>query len=436
MSLTFCCFLPMRCSFNLIFFTISKLLARRLDRRCLLKHLFFMMLTSLWPVVSAAQFSSIPAVTENGKSVLLLRNGQTFTGLIAKPADMATHYIVLDPLGNRLRFPSDQVEFVSDSLLEIYAYRRASQIRNNATACLQLAQWCMQSQLFTEAQDQINNAIAINGRSRAAVQLEIRLDLLRSASVSSTAESTNTNASRSIIDADIVQRRIDQLSAGVLQQFIHSIQPLLLNRCAVAGCHGPSPRSSYLLFRTSAKHAVPHRVSQRNLYNTLATLDLDKPDRSLLLTAATTSHGAQTKPSLEMDASEDITTLVNWVRVVATNPARGFHSDTINHPTAHRPIMYQQGNSQQTTKMQTPDTKPSDPALDAPDAATQPQQWTQSQKPEQTQSALGFGAALPVEMLGPTLGRMKLMPTKSVNLTPNFPGNFSLPSSRFLPQRR
>ena len=424
MSLTFCHFLPMRRSFNSIFDTISKYSVRRLDRRCLLKHLFLMMLTSLWPVLSAAQFSSTPTVTDNPKSVLLLRNGQTFTGLIVKPTEMSTHYIVRDPLGNRLRFPSDQVEFVSDSLLEIYAYRRASQIRNNATACLELAQWCMQSQLFTEAQDQINNAIAINGRSRAAVQLEIRLDLLRSAWVSSTAESTTTNSSRRIIDADIVQRRIDQLSAGVLQQFIQSIQPLLLNRCAVAGCHGPSPRSSYVLFRTSAKHAVPHRVSQRNLYNTVATLDLDKPERSLFLTAATTSHGPQNKPTLGTDASEDIATLMNWLRVVASNPASGYHSDTINHPIANRPIMYQQGNSQQTTKMQTPD------------AVTEPQQWTRPQKPEQKQSALGFGAALPVEMLGPTLGRMKLMPTKSVNLTPNFPGNFSLPSSRFLPQRR
>ena len=410
-------------------------LAQRSSWRCLPKYTaVILVVVLLWPLIGAAQSETVAFVTENKTSVLLLRNGQTFTGVIAKSPDSTqAQYTLIDRLGNQLRFPKKQVEFVSDSILEIYAYRRATQIRNNAPACLALAEWCMQSRLFDPAQEQINHAITINGRTATITRLEIRLDLLRSPPVNHVIRSMGSTAATSIISADRVQERIDRLPDGVVHRFIRSVQPVLLNRCALAGCHGPNPQSTFVLFRTSAKRGIPHRISLRNLYNTLTTLDLVQAENSLLLTAATSVHGAQNQPTLGIDTPKEIAELVNWVRVVTKTPNHTSNSNPMKPIIPPGPILYQHGNLQRTAKMITPDSDPSSSMPSPRDMPNELQHWIQSRQP---QPNLGIGVVLPIEMQGPTLGTMKIPPPKRVNLTPGVDGNFSLPSYRILQQRR
>jgi hypothetical protein len=391
-------------------------------------------LVSFYSVIVTAQDRTVKIPNTNISSVLLLRNGQTFIGTIVKSAEQRPHYTLIDDSGNQLRFPNDQVEFVSDSILEVYAYRRATQIRNNAPACLALAQWCMQSRLFDQAQEQIDKAITISGRTATITRLKIRLDLLRSSLTGHGLPAISPTASPQIISADQVKKRINQFPDGVVHQFIRSVQPLLLNRCALAGCHGPSPKSSFVLFRTSANRPVPHRISQRNLYNTLTTLDLLQPENSSLLTAATTVHGEQKQPALDISASQEIASLVNWVRVMSSTPTHNNH--LVPMKATQGPIMYQHGDPHRTGKMQTPDSKLPDEVLNAPAIPNNLQQWMQSKHPQQTQTALGLGVVLPVEMQAPTFGAMKIPPSPRVNLTPGLGGIYSLPSERkFIEQR-
>ncbi|MBT4694333.1 MAG: hypothetical protein HOB73_13410 [Planctomycetaceae bacterium] len=383
-----------------------------------------------------AQHKTPSVPISNNKYVLLLRNGQTFTGAIVESTGPHPHYTLTDTLGNQLRFPKDQVEFISDSILEVYAYRRASQVRNNAPACLALAQWCMQLRLFIQAQEQIDKAIIISGRTVAISRLETRLDLLRSPPPGHRGQSFDNGTTTKVINADQVQKRIDQFPVGIVHQFVRSVQPLLINRCAVAGCHGPNPQSTFVLFRTSAKRATPHRISLRNLYNTLTTLDLIQPENSSLLTAATTAHGELNQPPLGFDASQEIANLVNWVRVVASAPTHNIDVAPLNRIIPQNPIIYQRDNTHRSEKMKTPDSAPQPPTLNPPVMPNKLQQWIQSKEPSETRSALGLGVVLPVEMLGPTLGMMKITPTSRVNLTPDIGGNFFLPSNRILQQNR
>jgi hypothetical protein len=422
------------CDYQLDSPTTNVSLAQRTSLRCLPKYTVMILVVALWPLIAAAQAETVELPTTNKTSVLLLRNGQTFTGVIANSLDSTqAQYTLIDRLGNRLRFPKQQVEFVSDSIVEIYAYRRATQIRNNAPACLALAQWCMQSRLFDQAQQQINNAITITGRTATVTRLEIRLNLLRSPPVNQAIQSIGSAASTSIISADQVQQRIDRLPDGVVHRFIRSVQPLLLKSCALAGCHGPNPKSTFVLFRTSAKRAIPHRISLRNLYNTLTTLDLVQAENSLLLTAATSVHGAQNQPTLGIDTPQERSELVNWVRVVTKTPNHNFDSNPTKPIIPPGPIMYQRGNPQRTSKMITPD---SDPSSSIPTPRNMPndlQNWIQSRQPQPT---LGIGLVLPIEMQEPTLGTMKIPPPKRVDLTPGVGGNFSLPSYLILRQKR
>ena len=417
-------------AFHLSSYRSAVMFTQRISPRCLSRRLAILTLVAFSSVNANAQYQTVEIPNTSNNSVLLLRNGQTFSGVIVKSSAIQPHYTLTDDSGNQLRFPNDQVEFVSDSLLEVYAYRRAKKIRNNAPACLALAQWCMQSRLFNQAQDQIDNAITIAGRTATSTRLEIRLDLLRSPPTGHALQPNGATAAVQIISAEQVRQRIDQVPDGVVHQFIRSVQPLLLNRCALAGCHGPSPKSGFVLFRTTSTRPVPHRISQRNLYNTLTTLDLLQPENSTLLTATTTVHGGQKQPALDFDASQEIAQLVNWVRVVASTPTHNINSVPLEPPLTRGPIMYQHVVPQRTEKMQTPESKLPAKIQNAPVIPNKLQQWMKSRQPPKTQSALGLGVVLPVEMQGPTFGSMKVPPTQRVNLTPGLGGIFSLPSER------
>ena len=409
---------------------------QRFSRRWLTRYVTILPLMVFWSLIATAQYQSLENPNTKHNGVLLLRNGQTFSGVIVKSSPNQPHFTLIDDSGNRLRFPNDQVEFISDSILEVYAYRRATQIRNNAPACLALAQWCMQSRLFDQAQEQIDSAITIAGRSGTITRLQIRLDLLRSPPIGRALQPNVTAPTTQTISADQVQQRIDQYPDGVVHQFIRSVQPLLLNRCALAGCHGPSPQSVFVLFRTTAKRPVPHRITQRNLYNTLSTLDLNQPENSTLLTSATTAHGSQKRPALEIDASQEIANLVNWVRVMASTPVHNSNLQSLKPTNTLGPIMYQHGDIQRREKMLTPDSKISTEMQNTPAIPNKLQQWMQTRQPQQSQSALGLGVVLPVEMQGPTLGSMKISPTQRVNLNPGLGGIFALPSERKFLEKR
>ena len=428
MQLTLGYFLRANYVFHLESIRITGSVNQRFNLRCLTTYLLIILLMASYPLTAFAQYETAKIPPTKNNSVLLLRNGQTFTGAIAKSRGVQVNYTLVDAFGNQLRFSEDQVEFVSDSILEIYAYRRAKQIRNNASACLALAQWCMQSRLFDQAQEQIDNAITIDGRSATISRLEVRLNLMRSPPVGQAGQSTGSAASTSIVSAAQVQQRIDRFPDGVVHQFIGSVQSSLLNRCAVAGCHGPNPKSKFVLFRTSVKRAVPHRISLRNLFNTLATLDLVRPESSSLLTAATTVHGTQKQPALGIDATQEIANLVNWVRVVASIPTHNIESNPVKPMKPAGPIMYQQSISQRTNKMATPDSEPLAPSFRPSILPNNFQQWIQSQRPQPTQATFGLGVVLPVEMLAPALGPLEITPTEHVNLTPGIGGKFFLPS--------
>ena len=138
------------------------IVVQRIRLNCIARYIAILALVAFCSVIVNAQDQTVKLPNTNNSSVLLLRNGQTFSGRIVKSSANQPHYTLIDDSGNQLRFPNDQVEFVSDSILEVYAYRRATQIRNNAPACLALAQWCMQSRLFDQAQEQIDNAVIPN----------------------------------------------------------------------------------------------------------------------------------------------------------------------------------------------------------------------------------------------------------------------------------
>ena len=107
-----------------------------------------------------------------------------------------------------------------------------------------------------------------------------------------------------------------QASAAALSEFTKRIQPLLLNGCANANCHGRSTTTEFRLDKPPRGFHSTQRLTQRNLKSVLQQLDFVSPGKSALLTNARSAHGDQPAP-LGMHKSKSFETLLSWVEMVA-----------------------------------------------------------------------------------------------------------------------
>ena len=103
--------------------------------------------------------------------------------------------------------------------------------------------------------------------------------------------------------------------------FVSKVQPLLVNRCATAGCHGIGSGNSFELQRTKLGKSPPKAHSERNLATVLEHIDREQPLSSPLLTklrgesksnSVRQSHGGLSR--------EQTQTLRNWIETISQKP--------------------------------------------------------------------------------------------------------------------
>lgn len=264
------------------------------------------------------------------QGILLLRNGQLMAG---RYSITPYGYQLSLTSGGVVRLVKEQVEFVSESMDEVYAYRRASKVIHSAEAHLEMANWCLRNHLYEYAQTHLQQAIRINPRQSGIIPVQSRLAIARE--TSKRPQIPSVRPQTTVVSNEVISRRIDQLDPSVIRSFVGGVQPLLLNTCAVAGCHGPNARSTYQLIQARWTKTIPRNISYRNLYNTLTHVDFLKPENSPLLTQATSAHGGSKTPKLSIANSQRLSILVNWVRVATAVGS----ADTLPQPPG-KPIIF------------------------------------------------------------------------------------------------
>ena len=76
-----------------------------------------------------------------------------------------------------------------------------------------------------------------------------KVETVSEGSPTATLSSENVTARSAIpVSTSEIDRRVRTLPTGTIETFTRSIQPMLLNYCATAGCHGASGTSSYALY--------------------------------------------------------------------------------------------------------------------------------------------------------------------------------------------
>ena len=110
------------------------------------------------------------------------------------------------------------------------------------------------------------------------------------------------------------------LSPNVSRRFVSRVQPILMNGCALAGCHGPKSSNGFQLVRVRLNGGNRRGVSERNLAATLRFVNVQNASRSPLLTTPMGNHGRRGKAVFRgRGGARQLEELRSWVREVVTD---------------------------------------------------------------------------------------------------------------------
>ncbi len=222
-------------------------------------------------------------------SVLLLRNGEMMRGQIVHEGD---RYDVFVP-GGEIHVKAADVQYHCRDAQEAYLRKRALIRGDNALDHLELAQWCLKAGLVPSAAEELAEAAALEPSHPLIPVLERRVKL---ASLPAPQAAANAKPAALGPTPQELDRMVRGMPPKTVELFAQTIQPMLVNHCAAAGCHGQGVQNGFRLFRTPSGSPPSRLLTQRNLHATLQWLDRSNPDASPLLNYPTRPHGTATIP--------------------------------------------------------------------------------------------------------------------------------------------
>jgi len=250
---------------------------------------------------------------EGNREFYLLRTGTIVEGTATFDG---RHYIVQTQFGT-MNLPVQSVEFVGRSRMDIYLYKRGGIDPADFNALVRFAEWCISNGFIAEgiAEYQRAERIAPNAVFEGIVQR--RLETVRqmgAAAVPVQELPQESPPQLPIPQADIPAGPSAEISVSrqTFESFARRVQPILVNRCIAADCHGTHGNRQ---FRLGIPQESMGSTARRNLQAVLPYIDRDYPMESPLLLALVTPHGGArtaltTESSLYLQAAQ-------WVQQVA-----------------------------------------------------------------------------------------------------------------------
>ena len=258
-----------------------------------------------------------PSQSEN--QVLVLESGRIMKGRVSR----SPNGYVVEHLAGRLVIPFDEVRVVGDSLTDAYHRLRESFPEPTASTHYDLARWCWTYHLRDDARAELVLALDRDPDFDDARDLLERIDeQLKMARKQKALQALETQTAAAAAESGEVES-LAGLSRETAARFSTRVQPLLINKCGNASCHGPQSTSSFQLESTRGGGAG-HRIhSERNLAALLEYLDLERPGKSRLLAELTANHGGRNRAIFFGSAGQrQLETLREWVQSVASEKSK------------------------------------------------------------------------------------------------------------------
>lgn len=245
-----------------------------------------------------------------GESVrlVLLTSGRMLTGHASRNAG---GYLIEQENG-RIQIPAEEVKFICRDLQEMYRKQRDSIVEPTPATHVALAKWCITYDLYDDARNELKICLKADPQHRDALRMLNRLtDTLRK----DLPPKTEPPPVRKTIDGFNLPEveSLGGLSRDTATLFTTRIQPLLINKCGNASCHGSASSNAF--------HILPSRVAgrgspknvQRNLAAVMKYIETDDVARSELLTALRGAHGGGGAVFQGKTANDHVRTIRSWV---------------------------------------------------------------------------------------------------------------------------
>ncbi|MBQ3349772.1 MAG: hypothetical protein IJG38_05185 [Thermoguttaceae bacterium] len=234
------------------------------------------------------------------------------------------YYIVQSVNGGSMYVPKEQTLVVCNNMQDVYSARVAAIQSEDAVSYLNLTDWCIKYKMLDKAEQHLAYAkriqydypyIPVMERrlSLAKQQLAREMDPANNQVVPDSSKKdpiTQINKLRS--ERTALEQIAKNMPGDTLKQFSMEIQPILLNSCGTANCHG-SADNDFQLIRTPQSH----NITLKNLYAVLRQVDRNTPDASRLLTMSTQAHGGLDVPVFSRSRTSAYSRLVGWTYRVA-----------------------------------------------------------------------------------------------------------------------
>ena len=262
---------------------------------------------------------------------ILLDNGHV---LIGKLIDEGEQVLVRLGPGSQMRLPRGRVRGVGHDMHALYVLQRRQLHGSNLDGHIELARWCLRNQQTRDASDLLSELSRRAPRDPQITHLQLQLrQALQPAPIAAPRLLPPT-----VVSKEPPSRQLaDGLSRAQLNEFTSRVQPVLLNHCSAAGCHGVVAKSEYKVLRPFSGQALTQRMTSRNLAASLEYIDLNDLPRSPLLLAATELHGDRDAPILNGPRDvNSLRALTDWVSSFAAtaSPSSDVMTVDVQHSNA------------------------------------------------------------------------------------------------------
>ena len=228
--------------------------------------------------LSAGIVTLLPAADERAEPprVLVLFDGRVVTGNIT---EQNGGYFVLQANGGQVFMPFDVIRLAATSLAEAYEKQRDTLKRPTAGDHLTLAQWCFDNKLHDEAKEQLAAALRLEPQRSDARSLLKQV----AAAQENAAAGAPRDGQADATAAASSSRAMSGLQPATSGDFTRRIQPVLVNKCGNATCHGSASNNSFHLLNPGLARRQRRLETEQNLTATLGQIDRERPDLSPLL---------------------------------------------------------------------------------------------------------------------------------------------------------
>jgi hypothetical protein len=220
-------------------------------------------------------------------SLLVLQNGRVVDGRISQ---CSAGYMVELQNGNMV-VPKDLVQFEAADLSEAHAKLKQRVFEKTPETQLNLARWCLANHMLGEAKDEVRAAIELQPDNNEAITMLERIEVLQRQNALPTGEVQSKPEQTPDGFKPSGPVSLAGLTPETVREFSSRIQPILLNKCGNASCHGSVSSNKFPLAHPRGGNGNRRRVIEDNFASVLGQIDIDKPKESPLLVVPEGRHG-------------------------------------------------------------------------------------------------------------------------------------------------